>query len=481
MKQIRVIAESKSKLVLDEDAQKGDWIDLAQINSVDTGLVEKALAAGADKVYQEKLRAAKSEFELQSQKEKAALLSKAEKDRGDDQKLIAELNAKISSFENEKKLAVAEALSKKDSEISELKQKLAAGESQSQLQLQKVQSEKNLELQKLSNQLENAASKAKLNEDSLKQNFENQLKLKDEQIAYYKDLKAKMSTKMIGESLEVHCKTLFEQYLRPVMPNAYFEKDNEVSRASGSKGDFIFRDKADGVEYISIMFEMKNEADETATKHTNESFFKELDKDRREKKCEYAVLVSLLEKDSELYNGGIVDVSHKFPKMYVIRPQFFIPLITLLCNAAKNSLEWQRQLEVAKNQSIDITNFESRLSEFKSGFDKNYRLASEKFATAIDEIDKTIDHLNKIKAALIGSENNLRLANNKAEDLTIKSLTRGNPTMTEKFAALKSQGTKGKPSAAGAASAKESAGANGAAVSNNTGVSSDSGEQGGLF
>ena len=469
MKQVRVIAESKNKLVLDEAAEKGDWIDLAQINSVDTGLVEKALAAGADKVYQEKLKAAKSEFELQSQKEKAALLSKAEKDRGDDQKLIAELNAKISSFENEKKLAVAEALSKKDSEISELKQKLAAGESQTQLQLQKIQSEKNLEIQKIQNQLENAASKAKISEDNLKQNFESQLKLKDEQIAYYKDLKAKMSTKMIGESLEVHCKTQFEQYLRPVMPNAYFEKDNEVSRASGSKGDFIFRDSEDGLEYISIMFEMKNEADETATKHTNESFFKELDKDRREKKCEYAVLVSLLEKDSELYNGGIVDVSHKFPKMYVIRPQFFIPLITLLCNAAKNSLEWQRQLEVAKNQSIDITNFESRLTEFKSGFDKNYRLASEKFITAIDEIDKTIDHLNKIKAALIGSENNLRLANNKLDDLSIKKLTRGNPTMTEKFAALKSQGAKTLPGA------KDGAGANGSAAS------SDSGEQGGLF
>lgn len=457
MKQVRVIAESKNKLVLDEAAEKGDWIDLAQINSVDTGLVEKALAAGADKVYQEKLRAAKSEFELQSQKR------------------IAELSAKISSFENEKKLAVAEALSKKDSEISELKQKLAAGESQSQLQLQKIQSEKNLEIQKIQNQLENAASKAKISEDSLKQNFESQLKMKDEQIAYYKDLKAKMSTKMIGESLEVHCKTQFEQYLRPVMPNAYFEKDNEVSRASGSKGDFIFRDKADGVEYISIMFEMKNEADETATKHTNESFFKELDKDRREKKCEYAVLVSLLEKDSELYNGGIVDVSHKFPKMYVIRPQFFIPLITLLCNAAKNSLEWQRQLEVAKNQSIDITNFESRLTEFKSGFDKNYRLASEKFATAIDEIDKTIDHLNKIKAALIGSENNLRLANNKAEDLTIKSLTRGNPTMTEKFAELKARGGKALPGAKG------KPGANDAAASSDSSASNYSGEQGGLF
>lgn len=419
MKQVRVIAENKSKLVLDEDAQKGDWIDLSQINSVDTSLVEKALASGADKVYQEKLKAARAEFELANNKK------------------VAELESKISSFEDVKKLAVAEALSKKESEISELKQKIAASESQSLLQIQKVQNEKILEVQKLSNELQNANNKAKLNEDSIKQNYESQLKAKDEQIAYYKDLKAKMSTKMVGESLEVHCKTLFEQYLRPVMPNAYFEKDNKVSKDSGSKGDFVFRDSQDGVEYISIMFEMKNEADETATKHTNESFFKELDKDRREKKCEYAVLVSLLERDSELYNGGIVDVSHKFPKMYVIRPQFFIPMITLLRNAALNSVEWQRQLAVAKNQSIDITNFEGKLLDFKSGFDKNYRLASEKFQTAIKEIDNTIDHLQKIKDALLGSENNLRLANNKLDDLSIKKLTRGNPTMTEKFAALK--------------------------------------------
>ena len=390
MKQVRVIAESKNKLVLDEDAQKGDWIDLSQINFVDTSLVEKALANGADKVYQEKLKAARVEFELANSKK-----------------------------------------------IAELEQKIAASEAQSLLQIQKIQNEKTLEVQKLSNELQNANNKAKLSEDSIKQNYESQLKAKDEQIAYYKDLKAKMSTKMIGESLEVHCKTLFEQYLRPVMPGAYFEKDNKVSKDSGSKGDFVFRDSQDGVEYISIMFEMKNEADETATKHTNESFFKELDKDRREKKCEYAVLVSLLEKDSELYNGGIVDVSHKFPKMYVIRPQFFIPIITLLRNAALNSVEWQRQLAVAKNQSIDITNFEGKLLDFKSGFDRNYRLASDKFKTAIDEIDKTIDHLNKIKAALQGSEDNLRLANNKLEDLSIKKLTRGNPTMTEKFAALK--------------------------------------------
>ncbi|MBR5965073.1 MAG: DUF2130 domain-containing protein [Treponema sp.] len=430
MKQVRVIAESKNKLVLDEDAQKGDWIDLSQINSVDTSLVEKALANGADKVYQEKLKAARAEFELENSKKISDLELVSNKK-------ISELNSKIAAFEDAKKLAVAEALSKKESEISELKQKIAASESKSQMELQKVQNEKNLEVQKLSNELENAAAKAKLSEDSIKQNYESQLKAKDEQIAYYKDLKAKMSTKMIGESLEVHCKTLFEQYLRPVMPGAYFEKDNKVSKDSGSKGDFVFRDSQDGVEYISIMFEMKNEADETASKHTNESFFKELDKDRREKKCEYAVLVSLLEKDSELYNGGIVDVSHKFPKMYVIRPQFFIPIITLLRNAALNSVEWQRQLAVAKNQSIDITNFEGKLLDFKSGFDRNYRLASDKFKTAIDEIDKTIDHLNKIKAALQGSEDNLRLANNKLEDLSIKKLTRGNPTMTEKFAALK--------------------------------------------
>ena len=430
MKQVRVIAENKSKLVLDEDAQKGDYIDLSQINSVDTSLVEKALASGADKVYQEKLKAARTEFELENRKKLSDLELVSNKK-------ISELNSKIAAFEDVKKLAVAEALSKKDSEISELKQKIAASESQNLLQLQKIQNEKNLEVQKLSNELENAAAKAKISEDSLKQNFESQLKAKDEQIAYYKDLKAKMSTKMVGESLEVHCKTMFEQYLRPVMPNAYFEKDNAVSKASGSKGDFIFRDSENGLEYISIMFEMKNEADETATKHTNESFFKELDKDRREKKCEYAVLVSLLEKDSELYNGGIVDVSHKFPKMYVIRPQFFIPLITLLRNAARNSLEYQRQLQVAKNQSVDITNFEEKLLDFKSGFDRNYKLASDKFQTAIKEIDNTIDHLQKIKDALLGSENNLRLANNKLDDLSIKKLTRGNPTMTEKFAALK--------------------------------------------
>ncbi|MDD5812459.1 MAG: DUF2130 domain-containing protein [Treponema sp.] len=452
MKQVTVIAESKNKLVLTEDAAKGDYIDLADINSVDTSLVEKALEKGADKIYKEKLNKAKTEFELENQKKIFELQSQIDKIKTDAEsnlinqqhriendfrEQINKLENKLSTSEESKKLAVAEAIAKKDNEIAELKQRIVTTESQNQIKLEKVENEKKVELQKLSNELENANTKAKINEDSLKQSFENQLKAKDEQIAYYKDLKAKMSTKMIGETLEIHCKTSFEQYLRPVMQNAYFEKDNTVSKTSGSKGDFIFRDSVDGLQYISIMFEMKNEADETATKHTNEAFFKELDKDRKEKNCEYAVLVSLLEKDNELYNNGIVDVSHKYEKMYVIRPQFFIPIITLLCNAAKHSLEYKKQLEIAKNQSLDITHFEEQLFDFKESFGKNYRLASEKFKTAIDEIDKSIAHLNKIKNALIGSENNLRIANNKADDLSIKKLIKDNPTMIAKFEELK--------------------------------------------
>lgn len=454
MKQVKVIAESKTKLILEEDALKGDYIDLSDINSVDTGLIEKALAKGTDKVYTEKLEQAKAEFELERQREILDLQSQIEKIKAESEtnlvkqrhelenalsKKINELENKLSASEVSKKLAVTEAVAKKDTEIAELKQQMITDKSQNKIEIEKIQSEKHLELQKLSNELESAHNKAKINEDGLRQSFQNQLKAKDEQIAYYKDLKAKLSTKLIGETLEIHCKTSFEQYLRPIMQHAYFEKDNTVSKASSSKGDFIFRDSVDGVEYVSIMFEMKNEADETATKHTNESFFKELDKDRREKKCEYAVLVSLLEKDNELYNNGIVDVSHKYEKMYVIRPQFFIPLITFLCNAAKHSLEYKKQLEIAKNQSLDITHFEERLFDFKESFGRNYRLASEKFKTAIDEIDKSIDHLNKIKSALLGSENNLRIANDKADDLSIKKLTKDNPTMMAKFDELKKQ------------------------------------------
>jgi hypothetical protein len=258
------------------------------------------------------------------------------------------------------------------------------------------------------------------------------LKMMQEQVDYYKDLKTKMSTKMIGETLEIHCSTQYNQMMRPLLPNAYFEKDNDAS--GGSKGDFIFRDYgADGTEYVSIMFEMKNEMDETSTKHKNEDFLKKLDADRNTKKCEFAVLVSLLEPDSELYNTGIVDMSHRYPKMYVIRPQFFIPLITLLVQTSKKSLDYKRQLAIAQSQSLDVTKFEQQLLDFKDKFGRNYRLASEKFQKAIEEIDKSIDHLQKIKEALIGSENNLRLANDKAEDLTIKKLTYNNPTMKAKF------------------------------------------------
>ena len=253
-----------------------------------------------------------------------------------------------------------------------------------------------------------------------------------EQVDYYKDLKTKMSTKMIGETLEVHCSTQYNQMMRSMLPNAYFEKDNDAS--GGSKGDFIFRDFApDGTEYVSIMFEMKNEADETATKHKNEDFFKKLDADRRAKNCEFAVLVSLLEPDNELYNGGIVDVSYKYDKMYVIRPQFFLPIISLLVQTSKKSLEYKQQLAIAKNQSIDVTNFENQLLDFRDKFGRNYRIAGEKFQTAIDEIDKTISHLQKTKENLLSSINNLRLANDKAEALTIQKLPRGNPTMTELF------------------------------------------------
>ena len=279
----------------------------------------------------------------------------------------------------------------------------------------------------------------KLREQSLRESYETQLKNKDEVIAYYKDLKARMSTKMIGETLEQHCETEFNRLRPTAFRNAYFEKDNDAR--TGSKGDYIYRETAeDGTEFISIMFEMKNEADETATKHKNEDFLKELDKDRREKGCEYAVLVSLLESDSELYNTGIVDVSHRYDKMYVIRPQFFIPMITLLRNAALNSLSYRQELAAVRAQNIDISHFEDDMNDFKEKFQRNYRLASEKFRTAVEEIDKSIAHLQKIKDALLSSENNLRLANDKAQDLSIKKLTRNNPTMAKKFADLKDSG-----------------------------------------
>ena len=347
-------------------------------------------------------------------------------------------NKEIESLEHELTKLKSDAaleLAKKESEITRLNAKIELEKTISESELKEAVQSKENEIVKLQNELEIEQNKSKLKEKSLKEAHDADLRRKDEEIAYYKDFKARQSTKMIGESLEQHCETEFNRLRPTAFQNAYFEKDNDAR--SGSKGDFIYRESApDGTEFISIMFEMKNEMDETATKHKNEDFFKELDKDRREKKCEYAVLVSLLEADSELYNGGIVDVSYRYEKMYVIRPQFFIPLITILRNAALNSLTYRQELALVKSQNIDVTNFESSLLDFQTKFSNNYRIASEKFQNAIDEIDKTIDHLQKVKESLIGSERQLRLANDKAQDLSVKKLTRGNPTMQAKFAEL---------------------------------------------
>ena len=329
-------------------------------------------------------------------------------------------------------------MGQKEQQIALLKAELQKKDDQTKIALleekNRVQQElqaKDAAIAQLNGRVASERQEAKIRENSLKEQYDFQLKQKQDEVNYYKDLKTKMSTKMVGETLEIHCSTEFNRMRTAMYPNAYFEKDNDAR--GGSKGDFIFRDFQDGTEYISIMFEMKNEMDQTATKHRNEDFFEKLHKDRTEKGCEYAVLVSLLEPDSEYYNGGIVDVSYRYPKMYVVRPQFFMPLISLLTQASKKGLEYKQALIAAQRQSIDVTNFEADLADFKEKFARNYRIASEKFRTAIEEIDKSISHLQKIKDALIGSENNLRLANDKAEGLTIKKLTRNNPTMKEKF------------------------------------------------
>lgn len=310
-------------------------------------------------------------------------------------------------------------------------------ETKYQLELQEEKSKNIQELEKVTTKLETSKSEYLIKETSLKATYEEKLKAKDEQIAYYKDFKARQSTKMVGESLEVHCNTEFNK-LRPLFKNAYFEKDNDAK--TGSKGDFIFRDYDDeGTEITSIMFEMKNEADMTASKHKNEDFFKELDKDRHEKNCEYAVLVSLLEIDNDYYNTGIVDVSYRYPKMYVIRPQFFIPLITLIRSMGLNTLDYKKELEIVQNQNIDISNFEDNLNKFKNDFGRNYALASKKFTTAIEEIDKTIDHLQKTKEALLSSDKNLRIANDKIDNITIKKLTNNSKSIRDMFTKLKEE------------------------------------------
>ena len=405
-------------------------------------------------------------LEMEYEKKLESALSEKSDDITDKEKRITELEARLESMESEKQLAVANAVSErekrfneesskaqkaisdKESLIKQLELQLQQAQSLQQAALDKAKSENALALEKkqneineLNSQLKTKDSEAALRCKTIEEKYAIELKNKDELIEQYKDFKARLSTKMVGETLEQHCLTQFNSLRMSAFPNAYFEKDNDAR--SGSKGDFIFRESSeDGIEFISIMFEMKNEMDTTATKHKNEDFFKELDKDRNEKGCEYAVLVSMLEADNEFYNAGIVDVSYKYPKMYVIRPQFFIPLISLLRNAARNSLEYKRELAMAKAQQVDLTNFEKNITDFKTAFSRNYQLASDKFKTAIDEIDKTIIHLQKTKDALLSSENNLRLANNKAEEqLTIKKLTKNAPSIKEEFARLASEQT----------------------------------------
>ena len=351
------------------------------------------------------------------------------KNKIDNNKINQDNAIKQASMDVEKKLN--DTINTLKLQITNLENELKIKDTENNLKVEELRMTKDKDIGELTNKIEVNKREFELKKQLLKDGYESKLKSKDEIIAYYKDFKARQSTKMIGESLEQHCNYEFNK-LRPLFPNVYFEKDNDAR--SGSKGDFIFRDyDEDGTEITSIMFEMKNEADETATKHKNEDFFKELDKDRNEKKCEYAVLVSMLEMDSDYYNEGIVDVSHRYKKMYVIRPQFFIPIITLIRGVGVNSLQYKKELITIQNQNIDISHFEDNLNTFKDGFGRNYRIASEKFKKAIDEIDKTIDHLQKTKDALLSSENNLRLANNKAENLTIKKLTNNNPTMSRMF------------------------------------------------
>lgn len=351
---------------------------------------------------------------------------------------ISSLLEKMKGYEKTKKLEMDIELGKKDSEIQALKAVIAKADANTEIAVltekektKTIIQEKEAQLSELNNKLILAGKEATIRESSLKENYEKQLKQARELVDYYKDMKAKMSTKMIGESLEIHCSNEFNKVRAYTYPSAYFEKDNDAS--NGSKGDFIFRDYIDGFEYVSIMFEMKNEADQTATKHKNEDFFAKLDKDRNEKKCEYAVLVSMLEPDNDLYNEGIVDVSYRYPKMYVIRPQFFMALISLLAQASKKSVEYQKELEVARQQTIDVTKFEDKINTFRNKFSGHYQRASEKFNKAVEEIDKTIKSLQKMKEDLLSSENYLRLANNDTDELTIKKLTWGNPTMKKKF------------------------------------------------
>ena len=406
-----------------------------------------------DKEYEKDIASKEKQFTAEKDAAVAEALRNAERSYAESasekDRKIGEMELLLSKKESEIGSAVLAERMKAQENLSKLEARLAAadnaldlarkeaeiGRKEAAAAAEKSLAEKDAEILRLNGVLKASESESALRIHTEKEKYEAQLRLKDEEIERYRDFRARLSTKMIGESLETHCMDEFNRMRQAAFPSAYFEKDNDAR--TGSKGDFIFRDYDDGVEYISIMFEMKNEADGTGKKHRNEDFFKELDKDRREKGCEYAVLVSMLESDSDLYNSGIVDVSYRYEKMYVIRPQFFIPMITLLRNAARSSLGYRKQLQTIQNQNIDITHFEEALDDFREKFGRNYRIASERFRTAIEEIDKSIQHLQKIKDNLLASDNNLRLANSKAEELTIRRLTRNNPTMKAKFDELK--------------------------------------------
>lgn len=431
MKKLKVSIQDEHTLVLQEDGQKGDVIDLRSIHETD--IDASTIASVVNSIKKDTFNAEVAKVRKQVEREKALEAKLKE------QELLEKVNSLKLEKESVSKLAEANArnasqadIAKREAEVAELRAQLQATITEKQLAVTEAVTRVERERDQLLNELKNKDAEKQLLESSLKDKYSTELKNKDEMIAYYKDMKAKLSTKMVGETLEQHCEIEFEKLRASAFQRAEFGKDNDAS--SGSKGDYIYRETDErGTEIISIMFEMKNENDETATKKTNESFLKELDKDRREKRCEYAVLVSLLEADNELYNTGIVDKSHVFEKMYVVRPQFFIPIITLLRNAALNSLKYKQELALVQSQNIDVTNFENQLSDFRDSFGRSYRLASERFSDAVASIDKSIAQLQKTKENLLKSEDHYRIANNKADELTVKKLTRNNPTMREKF------------------------------------------------
>ena len=426
-----------NKKISEKDSEIARLEEKVKLSGISKQAEFEKLLAEKDALIQKKEQEITSIHEQSQGKEKTKQLEH-EREIAEKNSKIARLEEQIKGIALSKQAEFDRQIAEKEAEILQLRGEVSQGKGLIKVAVLEEQNKANQIIQSKEGEISSWKEKFEVEknesmrrEQDIRQGYELQLKQKQELVDYYKDLKTRMSTKMVGETLEAHCNTLFNSTLRPIMPQAYFEKDNDAS--SGSKGDFIFRDYDGEFEYISIMFEMKNEMDETATKHRNEDFLKKLDEDRRTKKCEFAVLVSMLELDSELYNTGIVDMSYRYPKMYVIRPQFFIPIITLLVQTSKKSISLQKQLVLAQSQSVDVTNFEMKLNDFKERFSNNYRLASEKFQKAIEEIDKSIEHLQKIKANLIGSENNLRIANNKAEELTIKKLTYKNPTMKAKF------------------------------------------------